>query len=223
MNRKKILVKGPAMSLSGYGEQCRFALRALRAYEEVYDIFLINIPWGQTGFITEASEEKDWLDALLAKTITYAQSGGTFDMSLQVTIPNEWEKIAPINVGYTAGIETTKISPEWLEKSFLMDRIVVVSDHAKYGFENTTYRAVNQATNEEVDLGCQVPVATVNYAIREQDKQELALNLKYDFNFLTMAQWGPRKNLDNTIRWFVEEFHDDEVGLVVKTFQKTNN
>jgi len=222
MNKKKILVKGPAMSLSGYGEQCRFALRALRAYEEVYDIFLINIPWGQTGFITEASEEKEWLDALLAKTITYAQSGGTFDMSLQVTIPNEWEKIAPINIGYTAGIETTKISPEWLEKSFLMDRIVVVSEHAKYGFANTTYRAMNQTTNEEVDLGCQTPVESVNYAIREQEVQDLALNLKYDFNFLTMAQWGPRKNLDNTIRWFVEEFHDDEVGLVVKTFQKTN-
>ena len=28
---------------------------------------------------------------------------------------------------------------------------------------------------------------------------------------------GPRKNLENTIRWFIEEFHDDEVGLVVKT------
>ena len=32
-----------------------------------------------------------------------------------------------------------------------------------------------------------------------------------------MAQFGPRKNLPRTIKWFIEEFHDDEVGLVVKS------
>ena len=31
-----------------------------------------------------------------------------------------------------------------------------------------------------------------------------------------MAQFGPRKNLPNTVKWFIEEFHNDEVGLVVK-------
>ena len=62
------------MSLSGYGEQCRFALRALRAYEDIFDIYLINIPWGQTGFITEISEERQWLDSLLVKTINHAQT-----------------------------------------------------------------------------------------------------------------------------------------------------
>jgi glycosyltransferase involved in cell wall biosynthesis len=39
-----------------------------------------------------------------------------------------------------------------------------------------------------------------------------------------MAQWGPRKNLPNTIAWFCQEFHNDEnVGLVVKTFAKGNS
>jgi len=41
------------------------------------------------------------------------------------------------------------------------------------------------------------------------------------FNFLTVAQWGPRKNMDNTVCWFVEEFIDNpDVGLVVKTFKR---
>ena len=44
MSKKKIIVRGPAMSLSGYGEQCRFALRSLKAYDSVYDIYLTNIP-----------------------------------------------------------------------------------------------------------------------------------------------------------------------------------
>jgi glycosyltransferase involved in cell wall biosynthesis len=42
---------------------------------------------------------------------------------------------------------------------------------------------------------------------------------------LTVAQWGPRKNLEATIGWFVEEFKDNaDVGLIVKTsFANTSN
>ena len=60
---KTILVKGPALSRSGYGEQTRFALRALRAHEERFNILLQNIPWGHTGWITETGEERDWKDS----------------------------------------------------------------------------------------------------------------------------------------------------------------
>ena len=54
--------------------------------------------------------------------------------------------------------------------------------------------------------------------VRQFDNIKLDLDLEYDFNYLTMAQWGPRKNLFNTIKWFVEENFDQEVGLIVKTF-----
>ena len=148
MNKKKILVKGPAMSLSGYGEQCRFALRALRAFPDVYDIYLINIPWGQTGFITDNTEERQWIDETLKRTIEYAQSGGHFDMSLQVTIPNEWEPMAPVNVGYTAGIETSKIDSSWIEKADLMDRIIVISNHSKDTFNNFITQASSLGLEE---------------------------------------------------------------------------
>jgi len=40
---KRVLVRGPALSTSGYGEQCRFALRALLAHEERFEVFLQNI------------------------------------------------------------------------------------------------------------------------------------------------------------------------------------
>ena len=36
--RKKILVSGPVLTASGYGEQARFALRALRSREDLFDI-----------------------------------------------------------------------------------------------------------------------------------------------------------------------------------------
>ena len=220
--KKKILVKGPALSFSGYGEQCRFALRALQAHSEQFDIYLINIPWGQTGWIIEDNEERQWLDSLLIKTQMYQQNGGKYDLLLQVTIPNEWEKLAPVNIGYTAGVETTKIAPQWIEKCNMMDRIVVVSNHAKYGFDNTVYVAENQQ-GQRFELQCSTPVNAANYPVRVYEPKALELNLEYDFNFLTVAQWGPRKNLDNTIEWFVENFKDEEVGLVVKTNSRTNS
>ena len=135
---KKVLVRGPALSQSGYGEHTRFVLRALRSQPSVFDIYLITTNWGATSWIWENNEERTWMDSLLQKTIEYGQGGGQFDLSIQVTIPNEWEKIAPINIGVTAGIETTKIAPIWIEKSHQMDKIIVVSEHAKYGFDNTT-------------------------------------------------------------------------------------
>ena len=214
---KTILVKGPALSRSGYGEQTRFALRSLRAHKDRFNILLQNIPWGHTGWITESGEERDWFDHLIGKTQHHINQRLPIDMSLQVTIPNEWEKIAPINIGYTAGIEATKVSPQWIEKAALMDKIIVVSNHSKQVYENTVYEAVIEQTGEKTEFRINTPVEAVNYPVRSLETEDIDVNLDYDFNFLTVAQLGPRKNIGNTINWFLQEFHDDEVGLVLKT------
>tara|TARA_Y100000034_G_scaffold76378_1_gene91731 strand:- start:651 stop:1913 length:1263 start_codon:yes stop_codon:yes gene_type:complete len=214
---KTILVKGPALSRSGYGEQTRFALRSLRAHEERFNILLINISWGATGWIADDGEERDWIDQLLGKTQQHLHNQLPIDISLQVTIPNEWEKIAPINIGYTAGIEATHVSPKWLEKARLMDKIIVVSNHSKNVYNNTLCEVINHQTGEKFNYQNDVPIEVVNYPVRSLEQESIDLNLEYDFNFLTVAQMGPRKNLGNTLRWFLEEFKDDEVGLLIKT------
>ena len=134
--KQKVVLRGPVLSQSGYGEQARFALRALRSREDIFDIYVIPTGWGQTGWVSDNSEERMWTDQRIAQTHVFSQQGGKFDMSLQVTIPNEWEKLAPVNIGYTAGIETTKVAPAWLQKANEMDRIIVVSNHSKDVFEN---------------------------------------------------------------------------------------
>jgi hypothetical protein len=59
---------------------------------------------------------------------------------LQVTIPNEWDNnLAAYNVGYTAGIETDRTSAMWIQKCMEMDKIIVVSNHARDVFYNTSY------------------------------------------------------------------------------------
>tara|TARA_R100000008_G_scaffold35346_1_gene20043 strand:+ start:3607 stop:4848 length:1242 start_codon:yes stop_codon:yes gene_type:complete len=218
---KKILIKGPVLTRSGYGEQARFALRSLASRPDLYDLYLMATGWGKTSWVIEDNPERDWIDHLINKTASFIQSGGKFDESLQVTIPNEWERIAPYNVGYTAGIETTKVAPEWIEKANMMDKIIVVSNHSKNVFEDTAYVLQNDK-QQRANFQCSTEIEVVNYPVKKYDPVDLELNLPYDFNFLCVAQWGPRKNVKNTIKWFVEEFHDDEVGLVVKMFQMKN-
>lgn len=229
MSKKKVLVKAPALSASGYGFQSRYLLRALKHYEEYFDLYLINIPWGQTGFIPTLDKERIWIDELIIKTHVYNQQCQQlnqklqYDISVQVTIPNEFiNDLAPINIGYTAGIETDSISPVWVEKSFLMDRIIVVSNFAKEGFDNTYVKTKNEITGEILNVKCERPIYAIQYAVDEfeydYDKiPKLELDLKYDFNFLVVAQWSIRKNIENTVRWWVEEFIDQEVGLILKT------
>tara|TARA_R110000822_G_scaffold15_1_gene134 strand:+ start:1112 stop:2380 length:1269 start_codon:yes stop_codon:yes gene_type:complete len=214
---KTILVIGPVTRRAGYGEQARFALRSLRAHPKRFNILIQDIPWGQSGQVSEDNEEQRYIRETIAKTNQHLNQNLPVDITLQVTIPNEFKKLAPVNIGYTAGIETTRVSPQWIHQAALMDKIILVSNHSKDVYEKTAYEGTNTQTGEKSILRTQVPMEVVNYPVRSLEVDDLGLELKHDFNFLTIAQLGPRKNLTNTIKWFLEEFHDDEVGLVVKT------
>lgn len=216
--KKKILVKAPALSASGYGEQSRFALRSLKQQEDIFDIYVQDIPWGRTGQIVE---DQDWILELIKKREMLEQLTGNnpgYDISLQITIPNEFEKLAPVNIGYTAGIETTKISPQWIEKSMIMDKIIVPSNHSKNVFEQTAYKAKRQDTGEEVEFKLtSTPIEVCAFPVKVVENPEIELELETEFNFLSVAQWGARKNVEATVANFLKEFKDEEdVGLVLK-------
>ena len=227
MRKKTVLLRGPVLTRSGYGEQARFALRSLRSREDLFDIYIHPLQWGQTGWLSEFSSERQWIDQKIEKTISYIQNGGTFDISVQVTIPNEWERMATTNIGYTAGIETTKVAPEWIQKANEMNKVILVSNHSKNIFENTKYDGYIENVDPETQAVTRVPTQlettvemhAVNYPVKVYENLEpLEMNLATNFNFACVAQFGPRKNVENTINWFIEEFHDDEdVGLIVKT------
>ena len=217
--KKKILVRGPVLSQSGYGEQARFALRALKSREDLFDIFIVPIAWGKTGWIWEESDFRTWIDEKITLTQVLIQRKQLqVDMSLQITIPNEFQKIAPINIGYTAGIETHKCSPQWLPKCNDMDKVLVVSNHARTSLVDTVAQATNNQTGETFPYKIETPVEVVWENTERHEPEEIqGLELKHDFNFLAVSQISPRKNFDNMLKWFVEEFIDQEVGLVIKT------
>lgn len=214
--KKKVLVRGPALSRSGYGEMARLALQSLKKYPEHFDVILLCTNWGRTGNIVDDSEEFEWIHNLIKQSIPRIQQKEPADVSIQISIPNEFEKMAPVNIGYTAGIETTKVSPQWIEKTVLMDKIIVISEHSKQVFNDTVYQAVNQATGQQFDFRNTKPIDVVGFPVKNTEPKKLELDLPFDFNFLTVAQWGPRKNVEATVRAFVEEFKNEEVGLVIK-------
>tara|TARA_R110002020_G_scaffold394715_1_gene604720 strand:+ start:15761 stop:17725 length:1965 start_codon:yes stop_codon:yes gene_type:complete len=219
--KKKILIKGPLLSRSGYGEQSRIALRALRSREDLFDIYIMNIPWGSTGFITQSeNDEIEFINQKIMAAVQYSQGGGNFDLSLQITIPNEFEKIATTNIGFTAGIETTRIAGEWIEKcNMMVDKIITISEHSKKVLQETSYTVKNQETGQEIpNWKITTPVEVINYPYYDRSPVPMDIEFSTTKNFLCISQWAIRKNLENTIRWFVEEFKDDsDAGLVLKT------
>ena len=221
---KKILLKAPLLTQSGYGHHSRTVLRALRQHEgELFDIYLHVLNWGATSWLHDDNEERRWIDAAIIKTVEHVKNGGAFDMSLQVGIPQEWEPIAPINIGVTAGVETTKVSPVWLQKINSMDKVLTISEHAKNSIVSTSYEAQNKNTGETATLACETPVDVISYPVNLYEPQELDLDLETDFNFLTVMQLSPRKNLNQLVDCFLEQFKNEKVGLVVKTNMSKNS
>ena len=145
------------------------------------------------------------------------QAKGPFDISLQVTIPNEFQSYSHKDIGYTAGIETTQVAPVWTQKCNEMHSVIVVSDHSKNILEAASFHGQDE-TGNPVSLENTTKFSVVNYPVKSFDSlPDLELELEHDFNFLTVAQFGPRKNLPNTIKWFLQEFENEEVGLVIKS------
>lgn len=217
---KKVFVRAPVLTRSGYGEHARMIVDALSTRPELFDIYLEPINWGNTPWITDHDHRRKYYDFLTRKKQTYQ---GPFDLSVQVSIPPEFKKYATKNIGITAGIETDRVSPSWINFANQMDLMIVTSKHAQDGFMRNDVQA-QMPNGHKVPLKYNVNTKVINYPVKYTEPEDLSesLQLPNDFNFLTISQWGPRKNLPALVKWFVEEFHDEGVGLVVKTNKAKN-
>lgn len=106
--RKKLHFYGPVETASGYGVHARQLLRSLIESDQ-FDISVESIGWGSTPYLSGTDIE--WFRHLIRDC-----SNSTFDVSVQVSIPNEFKRRAPITIGVTAGIEVDRVSPSWIIK-----------------------------------------------------------------------------------------------------------
>lgn len=218
MNKKKVLVVGPVLTRSGYGEHARFVVDSLMSQPLKYDVYIYPLNWGVSSWSYEHPSKRQLYEFLIQKRELYK---GKFDLSVQVTIPNEFQDAAPINIGVTAGVETTTVPQDWLLRCNSMDKIIVTSEFTKESFLETVLEVKashNDATKKF--KGCQKPIEVVGYPIRDVKAENVCDrlgNVTTKFNFLTVAQLAPRKNLEQTIASFIDEFRDNpEVGLIIK-------
>jgi glycosyltransferase involved in cell wall biosynthesis len=218
----KILLEAPILTQSGYGEHSRLVFESIKSVTQ--EIYINPLAWGSTPWIVNDTEDE--IHKCITKFHEYnklAQSQGanpSYDVQIHVGIPNEFSKKAPYSVCVTAGIETNRVSANWLMKTHQgIDKLIVPSEHSKSGFTGVSYEVLNKQNNQKTIVGCNCPIDVVPYPVKVLDKEEkVDLNLKTDFNFLTVALLGPRKNIENSIEWFMEEFKNEEnVGLVIKT------
>lgn len=212
--KKKVLLRAPVLSKSGYGEHSRQVLRYL--LEKDIDLKVSILPWGITPWYLDHNE----CNGLIGKAMSISNSkeGEEFDISIQVQLPSEWNnKLAKFNVGVTAGVETDISSLTWSENCKSMDLVIVPSEFTKRSLA---------ANINELDKKIKVVPESYFDELREDPKAEISLNLETDFNFLTIGVLTglkpdlDRKNTFYLIKWFLEEFKNKkDVGLIIKTNQ----
>ena len=221
--KKNVLIVGPILTQSGYGEHARMIYRALKSRGDLFEIFINPVKWGSTSWMAENNEERGEIDQIIQKTYQHIRAQRPFDTTVMITIPPEWKdyRASAENIGVCAGIESDRVSPHWLEAANLfVDKVIVPSEFSKNTFTEARWDVKDQGGND-ITLMMSKPVDVVHYPVEKEfiNPSKILhkkLKLKHDFNFLCVAQWGPRKNILNTIRYFLDEFGDDEVGLLLK-------
>jgi glycosyltransferase involved in cell wall biosynthesis len=158
------------------------------------------------------------------------------EIYMQVTVPNEFQKLGKFNIGVTAGIETTVCDASWIEGCNKMDLVLASSEHAKKVFESTEYQRIDQNTKQSLgNLKLTTPVEVLFEGIRldmfskeytkEPNIENLFKDIKEDFCFLFVGHWLPgafgedRKNVSGLIKTFFESFKNKQnaPALILKT------
>jgi glycosyltransferase involved in cell wall biosynthesis len=219
-HKKIILLLAPVLSRSGYGEHARLVYESLLEYEDQLNIRISLSNWGHTPndlsyFKKYPSLKESLLDPQEHPTFSY-------DVFVQVGIPPEFSVKNPGNskkiIGVTAGIETDIIDDSWAPSVTGLDALCVVSQHAKNGFIQHARRkntGLEKEYEEKIEV---IPYPVKNLELGDEDNILEDMDISTAFNFLSVAQMGPRKNMELLLRAFVEEFHDEtDVGLILKT------
>ena len=237
-NKPLLLLQAPVTTLSGYGARSRDIAIALIESDK-YDVKIWPTRWGMTpmnALDQSNPKHKQIIDCIL----TTPQLPTQPDIYIQITVPNEFQKIGKYNIGITAGIETTLASGPWIEGCNRMDLVLTSSEHSKKVLSESIWQKHNSETQrlegeiklttpievlfEGVDLDRYMKLDSTVTAV--ETLQELK-QIKEDFCFLYVGHWlqgdfgEDRKNTGLLIRTFLETFKNktskNKPALILKT------
>jgi glycosyltransferase involved in cell wall biosynthesis len=238
-----VVISCPIETMSGYGARSRDIVKALLKYDK-YEVKVISQRWGSTAW--NALDPNDEEDKKLLSTIwKQPQLPRQPDVWIQITVPNEFQRVGKYNIGITAGIETTICDASWIEGVNRMDLTLASSNHTKQVFEQSSFEQRDKNTNQLIKaIKLEKPVevlfegADLNkyFYIDDNDLEgtDLVLSLdeiKEDFCFLFVGHWlqgqigEDRKNVGYMIKAFLEIFKNKKIkpALILKTSSATNS
>ena len=226
MSKPTLVVSCPIDTYSGYGARARDFVQSIIDLDK-YDVKILGQRWGGTRF----GYLKDHGNASLASRIIPNLTQQP-DIWVQITVPNEFQKVGKYNIGVTAGIETTLCDPTWIEGCNRMDLVLVSAQHAKKVFEESKFNMQDNRTGQVTgQLALTTKVEVLFEGADIEKYAPLALPTKLDlsdieeqFCFLTIGHWLPgvlgedRKNIGYTIKAFLETFKNKKnaPGLILK-------
>lgn len=208
---KSILIRGPLLSESGYGNHARQVFRWLMKKHANCDIRVQVLPWGNTSWCINPDAEGGLIGEIMRRSGPLDKK---FDVSFQIQLPNEWDpNAAHVNVGVTAVVESDICNPGWIDACNAMSAVIVPST-----FCEDTLRKTG---------ALRVPIHVIPESfIPEVLESGHKFNEDFDtsFNFLILGTltgnnpYNDRKNIFFAIKWICEEFaNDPDVGIVLKT------
>lgn len=146
MNKPTLLLMGPVATVSGYGARSRDVAYSLIKSGK-YNVKIWSTRWGSTpmnALDMANPKHKMIIDCLMSEPNLPQQP----EIFVQITVPNEFQRLGKYNIGITAGIETTLASAPWIEGCNRMDLILTSSEHSKRVLQESVWQKVNNQTKQ---------------------------------------------------------------------------
>jgi len=238
MSKTTCVISCPIDCYSGYSARSRDFIKALIKTKPEWDIKILSQRWGNTRFgYLKDHKEVDLISKIIDKIEDQP------DVWIQITVPNEFQKIGKYNIGVTAGIETTVCDVSWIQGCNNMDLIITSSEHSKNVFINSVYSKEDSKTKGiigKVEITTPIEVlfegADINKYFPAKSNKELEINkqldgIKESFCYLVVGHWmqgdlgQDRKNIGYTLKSFLETFKNkpNSPALILKTHQVTTS
>jgi glycosyltransferase involved in cell wall biosynthesis len=187
--RRRVLLRAPLLTVSGYGVHSRQIFDYLFNRKDI-DLTVQVLNWGATPWMIDKEAENRLIEKIMicAKPIDKK-----FDMSIQVQLPDEWDtSLAHTNIGVSAFVETDRCNQTWISKVNVMNEVIVPSKFVKEVVQNTGRIIKNIADKK------------FNFLILGQltgDKPD-----------------NDRKNIENMLAWYCKAFEGNKnINLILKT------
>ena len=221
------VISAPVDTYSGYGNRSVDFIKALIEAKPDWDIKILSQRWGntRTGYLEDHNDE-------ILRPLIIPQLTAKPDVWMQVTVPNEFQKVGKYNIGVTASIETTLAPAPFIEGCNKMDLVITSSEHGRKVLAESKYDVQDKRTKQVTSkIELQTPIEILfegvdlnTYFPTKENTLDLS-EIKESFCYIFMGHWmqgsigHDRKNVGYLVKSFLETFKNtsNPPALLLKT------